>query len=179
MNSLALDLCTPPNHSVQTDTSRTFEHIVSTHSQSLFKYAYWLCGDRETAADLVQETLLRAWRSLDRLEQPQAARSWLFTIIRRENARRFERVQPDWSEQEPETLPATWRQHDDSVEAFNLRRALAALSDEYREPLLLQVIGGYNYEEIAKRLGLSKSAVTSRLYRARQRLYTALTGEQV
>lgn len=177
MNALALDLCPWSGNLETPDRTQLFERIVEIHTPALYRYAYWLSGDRETAADLAQETLLRAWRSLHRLEEPAAVRAWLFTIVRRENARRFERIQPVWSEQAPETLPATRREHDDSIEAFNLHRALAELAIEYREPLLLQILGGYNYEEIAAQLGISKSAVTSRLFRARQRLQAALTGD--
>ena len=62
------------------------------------RYAYWLAGDKHTAEDLVQEASLRAWKSLDRLQNVKAAKGWLLTILRRENARRFERFQPKESE---------------------------------------------------------------------------------
>ncbi len=57
----------------------------------VFRFVYWLCRDRALAEDVVQETLLRAWRSLDSLGDDQAARPWLLTIARRELARVFER----------------------------------------------------------------------------------------
>ena len=66
--------------------------------------------------------------------------------------------------------------YDTSTEAFSLRRALAALSQEYAEPLLMQVIGGYTAEEIAEILGLTPSAVNTRLFRARTKLKRALGG---
>ena len=58
-----------------------------------------------------------------------------------------------------------------------LRRALAALPDEYREPLLLQVLGGYSSEEIAELLGIKAGAVMTRLSRARQKLRARLDGD--
>ena len=61
------------------------------HSGELYRYAYWLSGDSALAQDLVQETFLRAWRSLDALRETVAAKAWLTTILRREHARLYER----------------------------------------------------------------------------------------
>jgi RNA polymerase sigma-70 factor (ECF subfamily) len=97
------------------------------------------------------------------------------TIVRRENARRFERIQPRESAMPTEELPAQAAQdYDTSTEAFVLRRAIRALPTEYREPLILQVLHGYSQQEIAARLGLSAAGAGTRLFRARQRLREAL-----
>jgi RNA polymerase sigma-70 factor (ECF subfamily) len=56
------------------------------------------------------------------------------------------------------------------IRAFVLRRALAGLSEDYREPLLLQVLGGFSCDEIADTLGISASAVMTRLFRARKQM---------
>ena len=74
-----------------------FNELVADYGKDLHRYALWLFGDRHTAEDLVQETLLRAWKSLNRLQNQKAAKGWLLTILRRENARRFERYQPQQS----------------------------------------------------------------------------------
>lgn len=153
----------------------SFEILAETHRHSLFKYAWRLCGDKQTAEDLVQDSLLRAWRSFARLQNPAAALGWMKTIVRRENARRFERIQPRESAMPTEELPAPAAQdYDTSTEAFVLRRALRALPDEYREPLILQVLHGYSQQEIAARLGLSSAGAGTRLFRARQKLREAL-----
>src|SRR5580692_7620477 len=57
----------------------------------LLRFAWWLARDRTVAEDVVQEALLRAWRSRDALKDPAAARGWLLTIVRREHARLYER----------------------------------------------------------------------------------------
>ena len=57
----------------------------------LLRFAQWLARDRALAEDIVQEALLRAWRSRDALKDPGAARPWLLTIVRREHARLYER----------------------------------------------------------------------------------------
>lgn len=68
-----------------------YEKLVQVYHSELYRFAYWLCRDPNIAEDLVQETFLRAWRSLDSLLDQKAAKPWLLTIVRRENARRFER----------------------------------------------------------------------------------------
>jgi RNA polymerase sigma-70 factor (ECF subfamily) len=167
--ALASTPLTPPTE------APSFEVLAETHRHSLFKYAYRLSGDKQTAEDLVQDSLLRAWRSFERLQNPAAALGWMKTIVRRENARRFERIQPPESAMPTEELPAQHAQDDDtSTEAFVLRRALRALPNEYREPLILQVLHGYSQQEIAARLGLSAAGAGTRLFRARQRLRDAL-----
>ena len=72
-----------------------YEALVKAFHADIYRYAYWLVKDQSVAEDIVQETFLRAWRSLDALNDEKAAKSWLITILRRENARRFERKQFD------------------------------------------------------------------------------------
>ena len=157
-----------------TKRRRRFETVVNTYAKDAFRYAFWLCKDRHIAEDIVQESFARAWKSLDQLTDDKAAKSWLFTILRRENARRFERYKPQMEALEPNQIIASKENYDTSIEAFVLRQALAQLNEEYREPLVLQVIGGYSMEEIAQQLGLSKGAVMTRVHRARQKLRLAL-----
>src|SRR5580698_6024862 len=57
----------------------------------LLRFALWLTRDRSVAEDVVQEALLRAWRSRDALKDLSCARAWLLTIVRREHARLYER----------------------------------------------------------------------------------------
>ncbi len=162
----------------QADYQQRYEAIVREYSDDLFRYTYWLCRDRSMAEDLVQETFLRAWKSLDSLRDDKAVKSWLITIVRREYARQFERAQLPMSDVEDlGVLPERNPEYDTSTEAFVLRRALAQLPDDYREPLVLQIIGGYSSEEIAEQLGIKPGAVMTRLFRARQKLREMLGGD--
>jgi len=149
-----------------------FEALVNALGADLYRFAYWLCRDQARAEDLVQETFLRAWRSLDNLREEKSAKSWLITILRREHARGYERYTPEWQETELDEIATDGAPH---MEVLQMRRELAALSEEYREPLLLQVLGGYNCDEIATMLNLSKSAVMTRLFRARQKMRASLS----
>ena len=148
-----------------------FEALVQAYASDLYRYAVWRGNNTEAAEDLVQETFLRAWKSLDKLRDARAARGWLMTILRREHARQFERPRVEGhrlDELDPE--PVMGRGACEPADVLALRRGLAALPKEYREPLVLQVLGGYSCAEIGERLGLEPGAVMTRLSRARHKL---------
>ncbi|MCE9686819.1 sigma-70 family RNA polymerase sigma factor [Shewanella sp. AS16] len=154
---------------------RRYDSLVRAMHGDIFRYAYWLCGDRHVAEDITQETFLRAWRSLDSLKDEKAAKAWLITILRRENARRFERKQFDYSDVEQEQLVDVLSSStEENVEQHLLRRQIGKLDIEYREPLLLQLIGGFSGEEIAQLLDLNRNTVMTRLFRARNQLKDVL-----
>ena len=133
---------------------------------------------RTIAEDLVQETFLRAWRALDSLQDQQAAKPWLLTILRRENARRFERKQFDYADVENDTLvDEKSTTLDAEMEQTVIQRQIGKLSEEYREPLLLQVVMGCSGDEIAEILDLNKNTVMTRLFRARNQLKEALSSD--
>src|SRR6516164_10733638 len=68
-----------------------FSQLLESMRPDLLRFAQWLARDRSIAEDIVQEALLRAWRSREALKEPAAARAWLLTIVRREHARLYER----------------------------------------------------------------------------------------
>lgn len=154
-----------------------YEALVNAYYNDIFRYAYWLGKSRQLAEDLTQETFMRAWRAFDSLQSEGAAKAWLFTILRRENARRFEKFQPDLDdiEDHQSALPdARVHEPDQQMEMRLLHKAIADLEPEYREPLILQVIGGFSGEEIATMLNLNNNTVMTRLFRARNKLRVVL-----
>lgn len=154
-----------------------FEALVQALSTDLYRYALWLCRDRNRAEELVQETFLRAWRSLDSLRDERAAKGWLITILRREHARGYERYTPDMDKDiDPDDLAGIVQET--PADTLALRRAVAGLTEEYREPLLLHILAGYRCDEIAEILDLSPGAVMTRLFRARQKLRAVLEGHE-
>ncbi|NQY35366.1 MAG: sigma-70 family RNA polymerase sigma factor [Alteromonadaceae bacterium] len=155
-----------------------FNALVRALHGDLFRYAYWLTHDKHVSEDLVQETFLRAWRALDSLQDEKAAKSWLITILRRENARRFERKRFDMSEYEEATITDTLSTStEQEIENHWLREKIAQLPEDYREPLVLQVIGGFSGDEIASMLSLNKNTVMTRLFRARNQLKDVIDEE--
>jgi RNA polymerase sigma-70 factor (ECF subfamily) len=154
---------------------RRFETLCTPHVDDLRRYAFWLCRDRTLAADVVQEVLVRAWKSLDSLESEAAVKPWLLTIVRREVARTYERKRLDTVElEEPSIVDDPALALRDDPDADDLRQALLTLDLIYREPLVLQVWFGYSTAEIAEQLEISVPAVLTRLFRARQMLREAL-----
>lgn len=147
-----------------------FNRLIAVYMGDLYRYGYWLSGSHAVADDLVQETLVRAWKSMDKLNDSKAVKGWLLTILRRENARRFERKRLSESGIPTEELAADREDYDTSTEAFVLRQALDRLPEEYREPLLMQVIFGYSQKEIAAHLGISVAGAGTRLFRAREKM---------
>ena len=160
------------------DREQRFNELISDHMGDLYKYAYWMSGNRSVAEDVTQETLVRAWNSIDRLKNPNAAKGWLLTIARRENARYFEGKRLQTGELSEEALADQRIDYDTSTEAFVLRRALQRLPQDYREPLLLQVVYGYSSKEIAAQLDLSEAAVNTRLFRARSKMRELLVAQR-
>jgi RNA polymerase sigma-70 factor (ECF subfamily) len=151
-----------------------FQALCQSLRPDLLRFAFWLSRDRALAEDVVQESMLRAWKAQDSLLDEAAAKPWLLTIIRREYARTFERkrfqtVDVDELIAKEEPLLAAAEEQD----IRDVRVAMMKLPDEYREPLVLQVLMGYSTAEIARELELTSAAVLTRLYRARRQLRAA------
>lgn len=154
-----------------TTKRQRYNSLVDNLYQDVYRYAFWLCKNQQLAEDLVQETFLRAWRSFDSLQNDKAAKAWLFTILRRENARLYERYRPELVDIENQVLPdVSDNEPDSKVERQMLYNAINKLDSDYRDPLLLQVIGGFSGKEIAEILDLNNNTVMTRLFRARSKL---------
>lgn len=149
-------------------SQRQFEQTVRAYSADLYRYAYWLCRDRFVAEDLVQQTFERAWKGWQDLQNIDCVKSWLITILRHEHARLYQRKRLDTVDDDPETLDLPAGMQADSQ--LELEQMLETLPLAYREPLLLQALGGYSCSEIAAMLGTSEGAVMTRLTRARHAL---------
>ncbi|HEY0767725.1 MAG TPA: sigma-70 family RNA polymerase sigma factor [Steroidobacteraceae bacterium] len=153
------------------DSGAPITRLFESMRPDLLRFAHWLARDRAIAEDIVQEALLRAWRSRDTLKDPGAARAWLLTIVRREHARLYERKRLELvSLDDVVEVQASRSFSEPDGELSALRHAIMKLPIEYREPLVLQVLGGFSTEEIAHELALSCTAVLTRLFRARNKL---------
>ncbi len=157
--------------STSRERRRRFDRIVAVFHPDMYRYAAWLCRDKAIAEDVVQEALFRAWKSLDSLRDDDAAKPWLLTIVRRENARYFERRRLETVDIDNLTASqSALLAEEPNEELDDLRESIYELADDYREPLVLQVLMGYSTNEIAELMGLKQGAVLTRLHRARLKL---------
>ena len=152
-----------------TDAADGISRLLESLRPDLLRFAHWLARDRALAEDIVQEALLRAWRSRESLKEAASARAWLLTIVRREHARLYERKRLELISLD-EDIDHHWLATEDDSDLHMLRTAILKLPMEYREPLIMQVLGGFSTEEIARELSLSATAVLTRLFRARNKL---------
>jgi RNA polymerase sigma-70 factor (ECF subfamily) len=165
--------------SADADRRAKFDNIVAVFHADMYRYAAWLCRDKAIAEDVVQEALLRAWKSLDALRDEDAAKPWLLTIVRRENARYFERRRLETVDIDNLTASqAALLAEEPNEELNDLRESIFELEDDYREPLVLQVLMGYSTTEIGELMGLKQGAVLTRLHRARLKLKDSVEREE-
>ena len=165
--------------SADAERRRKFDRLVAVFHPDMYRYAAWLCRDKAIAEDVVQEALLRAWKSLDALRDDAAAKPWLLTIVRRENARFFERRRLETVDIDNLTASqAAMLAEAPNEELDDLRESIYELEDDYREPLVLQVLMGYSTAEIGELMGLKQGAVLTRLHRARLKLKDNVAREE-
>jgi RNA polymerase sigma-70 factor (ECF subfamily) len=151
----------------------------SEHGDALQAYARRLChGDRQRAEDLVQETLLRAWRHPESMDPAHGSvRAWLFTTARNLAIdawrRRSARVSEVITDQLPEPIPDV-DETDRAVEAWTIAEALNRLSVAHREVLMECFYQGRSVAEAATRLGVPVGTVKSRTHYALRSLRIAL-----
>lgn len=161
----------------RTDGAGEFRALVDGSHELVFRLAMALTGDRDEAADVTQETYLRAWERLDGLRDRGAATAWICRIARNvaHDRRRgwWSRVRAPLDAALAER-PAPAAGADEALEgaerAAAVRRALARLPEKHRVVLLLREVEGMSYEQIADALGLPVGTVESRLHRARRGL---------
>jgi RNA polymerase sigma-70 factor, ECF subfamily len=168
-----------------------FEALANDHKDAVYRQMIRVCGNREDAEDVLIEALLKAHRHLGQLQHVVAFRSWLAQIARRVCWQLKQReallplLQLSMMEDEGREIPsgeasAEHRETMREVKAM-LHEAVAKLPREYREVYELRDVGDLPGEAVAQRLGISLTAMKSRLHRARelvrQQLDAALLGK--
>jgi len=154
---------------------KRFDMLVNALYADVYRYAFWVCKNQSMAEDLVQETYLRAWKSFENLKDEKVAKAWLFTIVRRENARKYEKFQPDVVNIDEIDLGAEGLSPVDHGEYSVIQKHILSLALKFREPLVLQLVGGFSAQEISDILQINKNTVLTRLFRARNQLKKIIT----
>lgn len=151
-----------------------FTTLVDRHAAACTRFAVRMLGNREDAEDAVQESFLRAYRSLARYEERQAFRTWLFQILVnrcRTAAVRRQRRQRMFLIDDNAVASASVRPTAESTELrAELRRAIDALDADQREAFLLKHVELLSYDEMAAATGVGVSALKMRVKRACDRM---------
>jgi RNA polymerase sigma-70 factor (ECF subfamily) len=143
-------------------------------------FARSLCGNQETADDLAQETLVKAWQARNMFAPGTNLKAWLFTILRNQfySDRRRAWRQAPWDQDAAERIPGSSAEQSWAAELSDTARALSQLSDEQREALILVGAGGFSYEDAAAICHCAVGTVKSRVARARKSLLSLLEGDE-
>lgn len=158
--------------------SAAYATLVGRYRAQFARYAMRMLGNREDAEEALQDAFLRAFRSLERCDEPERFGSWLFRILanrcRTAGTRRGRREKTfvrdeiallDASEEHPEDATA-WREE--------IQRALQLLEEDQREAFLLKHVEDLGYDEMAELTGVGVSALKMRVKRACERLRALL-----
>lgn len=131
-----------------------------------------LTGDADRADDLVQETLVKAWRNQDSYQPGTNIRAWLHTILRNEfytQMRKRRREVEDANDQHSRGVAVAGGQ-EDHLNMADMRLALEQLPEDQREAIILVGASGFSYQEAAAICGVAVGTVKSRVSRAREKL---------
>ncbi|XVS62712.1 sigma-70 family RNA polymerase sigma factor [Actinosynnema sp. CA-299493] len=153
------------------------------HGRALLAYATRLTGDRAAAEDVVQETLVRAWRHPDALVNGKGSvRGWLLTVARNIVTDRFraKAARPREVAETPTSTPPVQRDHADSVvDSMVVLQALDLLSSDHRDVLMEIYFRGRSVTEAAEALGVPPGTVKSRSHYALRALRETFAGQRV
>lgn len=154
----------------------TYAHLFESHHQALYRYLYRMCGSRETAEELLQETFCRCMLSL-RKEHLTMARAWLYKVARH--------LYIDWYRRRKTERKALmdYEEHTTAVSVIGLpepelakkeqwlriERILLRLPEQYRSIVYLREVDGFSYAELAEMLELSAEQVKVNLHRGRKK----------
>jgi RNA polymerase sigma-70 factor (ECF subfamily) len=177
--------------SIHADAPGAFEAFVEAYGDRVYRFGRRMCGDRDDAQDVLQDTLVAAYRALKTVEHPEALRSWLYRVAsnaclmmrrrgRHEPARELSLEElmprgedgPRFEIPDPADLPDSEAARAELVE--RVRDAIGDLPPPLRIVLVMRDMEGLSTQEVAAALELGESAVKMRLHRARLQLRGAL-----
>ena len=165
-----------------------FEQLITPLEQLIWRICWHYTGNRESAEDCGQETMIRIWRSLDSYRGDCALESWVYRIaanccmdyLRKKKRDKSVSMEPmrEQGFDPADPSPGTEEQVVAADEQKRLREAITMLPEDQREALIMTQLEEVPYEEAAKLLGVSEGTIKSRVNRAKARLKEILSGER-
>ena len=176
---------------IRADDPRAFEEFVERYGDRIYRFGRRMCIDSENAGDVLQETLIAAYRSLKHLDHPEALRSWVYRVagnaclmMQRKRRRAdeseisLEDLLPAGEEGPAGEIPDPSELPDEEASrrevGERIQQAIGDLPEHYRIVLVMRDVDGLSTKETAEALGLEDSAVKMRLHRARLMLRKVL-----
>jgi len=156
--------------------SNDFKKEMLTCLGSLRAFAVSLCGNRDRADDLVQETVVKAWAKHESFTMGTNMKAWLFTILRNEYYGQMRKAGREVSDPD-DYFTNNMSQHPEQfgkMDLIDFQSALAKLPDDQREAIILVGASGFSYEEAAATCNCAVGTIKSRVSRARTTLQELL-----
>ena len=147
-------------------TGGAFERLVADHERTVRALAMAYCRDASAADDVVQETFLRAWKSLDGLRDPSKVKTWIYSLARHAAIDHLRARKRRETEALTVDVKAPELKSGDPVD--RVMRAVDGLREDYRQILLLRYVEKLSYGQIASALGMTTTAVGEKLHRVRK-----------
>lgn len=181
---MVIDAATPGqtrDNEIRALSDPDFKRALTEVAPHLRAFARALCGCRERADDLAQETMLRAWAARDRYSAGTNFKAWTFTILRNHfySEARRSRFHGEYDELAAERILRAPASQESTIELSDVLRALTVIPENYREALILVAAGNLSYEEIASICGIALGTVKSRICRARAMLAQVIESGQL
>ena len=165
-----------------------FEQLITPLEQLIWRICWHYTGNRESAEDCGQETMIRIWRSLDSYRGDCALERWVYRIaanccmdyLRKKKRDKSVSMEPMQEQgfDPADPSPGTEEQVVAADEQKRLREAITMLPEDQREALIMTQLEKVPYEEAARLLGVSEGTIKSRVNRAKARLKEILSGER-
>lgn len=155
---------------------QAFRHLVHRYQARALAHARSLVGDEAGAADAAQEAFLDAFRNLARFDVARDFYAWFYVLLR--NRCFKQRSRPGTRHESAPVADAEAPGGASREDSLDVRRALEQLDAPERELVVLKHLEGWTYDELSVRLGIPRGTVMSRLFHARRRLQSLLSGEE-
>lgn len=163
----------------QTGEAAAFGELYGLFATELYRYACAILKNPQDAEDIVQETCIKVYTNIKNIRNPEACKAYFFKVLSntaKTHLRRKSLVPQD--DPLPESTKSTENTEQTAVERSDLQAALAALSEEERQIVLLSAVAGLRSREIAEAVGLTAGGVRSKLSRALQKMRSSLNEQE-
>lgn len=160
-------------------TTFEFNSLLVEHSKSLKGFALTLTKDAEDAADLVQETVLKAIRYKNSFAKSTNFKAWLSTIMKNTFINNYRRnvLKTNFNKETIHVTQRSYNETEDKINTKNLQKMIDDLDDSYKVPLE-RYIEGFKYQEIADELKLPIGTIKSRIFLARNQIISKYSSKQ-